>query len=216
MNNTTPLRKLVPIRRASSACPHLTCALAKVPNRCLPPLFLNQASSRVKLLLAPKIQLQARGLHKSYFKSKLEIPVLRGVDLDLRAGEFLAIIGQSGSGKSTLLHLLGTLDTPDAGEVHFWDHRIDKLPARARDRLRNEEFGMIFQFYHLLPELTAVENVLMPLMIRHRWLSYRLQKKKFEARAKELLDLVGLGHRLKHKPREMSAARCNARPSRGH
>ena len=146
-----------------------------------------------EVLANTKIQLQARGLHKSYFKSKLEIPVLRGVDLDLHAGEFLAIIGQSGSGKSTLLHLLGTLDQPDAGEVHFWDHRIDKLPARARDRLRNEEFGMIFQFYHLLPELTAVENVLMPLMIRHRWLSYRLQKKKFEARAKELLDLVGLG-----------------------
>ena len=155
-------------------------------------------------LVSTKLQLQARDLYKSYFKSKLEIPVLRGVDLDLHAGEFLAIIGQSGSGKSTLLHLLGTLDQPDAGEVHFWDHRIDKLPARARDRLRNEEFGMIFQFYHLLPELSAVENVLMPLMIRHRWLSYRLQKKKFEARAKELLDLVGLGHRLKHKPREMS------------
>jgi lipoprotein-releasing system ATP-binding protein len=150
------------------------------------------------------IQLQARGLYKSYYKAKLEIPVLRGVDLDLRAGEFLAIIGQSGSGKSTLLHLLGTLDQPDAGEVHFWDHRIDKLPARARDRLRNEEFGMIFQFYHLLPELSAVENVLMPLMIRHSWFSFRLHKKKYEARAKELLDLVGLGHRLKHKPREMS------------
>jgi lipoprotein-releasing system ATP-binding protein len=116
----------------------------------------------------------------------------------------LAIIGQSGCGKSTLLHLLGTLDAPSAGEVHFWGHRIDHLPAQSRDRLRNEEFGMIFQFYHLLPELSALENVLMPQMIRHGFWSYRRQRRALEARARELLDMVGLEHRMRHKPREMS------------
>ncbi|MGC4004839.1 MAG: ABC transporter ATP-binding protein [Pirellulales bacterium] len=151
-----------------------------------------------------EVQLAAHGVVKSYRKGKLEIPVLRGVDLELRKGEFLAIIGQSGSGKSTLLHLLGTLNAPDAGEVTFWNRRIDNVAVRAQDRLRNEEFGMIFQFYHLLPELSALENVLMPMMIRQSWLGYRLKKKQYEARAKELLDLVGLGHRIRHKPREMS------------
>jgi lipoprotein-releasing system ATP-binding protein len=199
-------RPAAPRETSRVPAPHLRFGQGPAPmsTATLPAPSTTTAAKPREASLSTTIQLQARGLHKSYHKGKLEIPVLRGVDLDLRAGEFLAIIGQSGSGKSTLLHLLGTLDQPDAGEVHFWDHRIDKLPARARDRLRNEEFGMIFQFYHLLPELTAVENVLMPLMIRHGWFSFRVQKKKFEARAKELLDLVGLGHRLKHKPREMS------------
>src|SRR5262245_56612653 len=98
-------------------------------------------------------QLAARNLRKTYRKGKLEIPVLRGVDLEVSCGEFLSIIGQSGSGKSTLLHPLGTIDAPDAGEVRFCGNRIDNLPASARDRLRNCQFGMIFQFYHLLPEL---------------------------------------------------------------
>src|SRR5688572_9899906 len=106
-----------------------------------------------------------RGLRKSYRKGQVEIPVLRGVDLEVRRGEFLAIVGQSGSGKSTLLHLLGTLDAPDSGEICFDNRRIDNLPARQRDLVRNRQIGMIFQFYHLLPELTALENVLSPLMI---------------------------------------------------
>jgi lipoprotein-releasing system ATP-binding protein len=154
--------------------------------------------------MASEVQLLAKNLQRSYRKGKLEIPVLRGVDLQLHKGEFLAIVGQSGSGKSTLLHLLGLLDAPDQGEVQFWKHRIDNQPIGARDRLRNEEFGMIFQFYHLLPELTALENVLMPMMIRHSWFGFRLKKREYEARAQELLELVGLGHRIKHKPRELS------------
>ena len=107
----------------------------------------------------------ARGLVKSYRKGKHEVPVLAGVDFSVQAGEFVAIVGQSGSGKSTLLHLLGTLDAPDCGEIFFEGNRIDNLPATARDLLRNQYFGMIFQFYHLLPELTALENVLVPQMI---------------------------------------------------
>lgn len=149
-------------------------------------------------------QLQAVGLQKRYRKSQVEIPVLRGVDLSVRRGEFLAIIGQSGSGKSTLLHLLGTLDAPDSGEVRFAGERIDNLPIRRRDAIRNRQIGMIFQFYHLLPELTCLENVLTPLMISHGVWSYYRERRQHVARAKELLKLVGLDHRLKHRPRELS------------
>ena len=151
-----------------------------------------------------KSHLAAVGLQKSYRKGRVEIPVLRGVDLGVRRGEFLSIIGQSGSGKSTLLHLLGTLDAPDAGQICFHGDRIDNLPNRGRDRLRNKHFGMIFQFYHLLPELTALENVLSPLLIGHSAWSYLRNRRQHVERARQLLDMVGLSHRLKHKPRELS------------
>jgi lipoprotein-releasing system ATP-binding protein len=150
------------------------------------------------------LPLLARDVWKSYRKGPIEVPVLRGVSMEVRRGEFLAIVGPSGCGKSTLLHLLGTLDGPDRGEIHYAGRRIDNLPARGRDRLRNRHFGMIFQFYHLLPELSALENVLMPLMIGHGAWSYWLRRGAHRARAKELLDMVGLGHRLKHRPRELS------------
>ncbi len=152
----------------------------------------------------PPVHLAALGLHKVYNKGSLSVPVLAGVDLEVRQGELLAIVGQSGCGKSTLLHLLGTLDAPTSGEVRFHDRRIDNLPAAYRDRLRNEEFGMIFQFYHLLPELTTLENVLMPLMIQASAFAYWRRRSQYVARAKELLDRVGLAHRIKHRPRELS------------
>src|SRR3954467_7065387 len=98
--------------------------------------------------------LSARRLTKSYRKGKLVVPVLQGVDFSVKDGGFVAVVGQSGCGKSTLLHLLGTLDAPDDGEIHFEGQRIDNLVPRARDKIRNEHFGMIFQFYHLLPELS--------------------------------------------------------------
>ena len=148
--------------------------------------------------------LAAVRLKKSYRKAHVEIPVLRGVDLEVRAGEFLSIIGQSGSGKSTLLHLMATLDAPDAGEVHFDNRRIDNLSTKARDEIRNRRFGMIFQFYHLLPELTALENVLAPLLIEHSVWSYWQRRKELLREATQMLEMVGLGHRLKHKPRELS------------
>jgi len=152
---------------------------------------------------APVI-LSARDLKKSYHKGKLEIPVLRGVEFEARRGHVTSIIGQSGSGKSTLLHLLGTLDAPDSGEIHFDDRRIDSLPARKKERLRNSRFGMIFQFYHLLPELTTLENVLAPLMIAEGVLRYWRNKRRHRERASELLEMVGLSHRLRHKPSELS------------
>jgi lipoprotein-releasing system ATP-binding protein len=146
----------------------------------------------------------AKKLFKSYRKSKHIIPVLRGVDFSVHRGEFVAVVGQSGSGKSTLLHLLGTLDGPDAGEIHFEGNRVDNLPSTARDLLRNRYFGMIFQFYHLLPELTALENILAPRMIGDGVLRYWFNKRKHAAEARRLLELVGLDHRLNHKPKELS------------
>jgi lipoprotein-releasing system ATP-binding protein len=143
-------------------------------------------------------------LYKSYHKASVEVPVLRGVTMGVHRGEFLAIVGQSGSGKSTLLHLLGTLDAPDRGEIHYAGRRIDNISASARDALRNRQFGMIFQFYHLLPELNALENVLSPLMITHGAWSYFRHRRQHRARATQLLETVGLSHRLKHKPRELS------------
>jgi lipoprotein-releasing system ATP-binding protein len=149
-------------------------------------------------------QLKTFDLHKSYHKSAVEVPVLRGVSLTVCQGEFLAIVGQSGSGKSTLLHLLGTLDAPDQGEVHYEGRRIDNLPTRDRDQLRNKRFGMIFQFYHLLPELTTLENVLAPLLIAEGFWGYMRHRSAHRDRAAELLQMVGLSHRLKHHPRELS------------
>jgi lipoprotein-releasing system ATP-binding protein len=148
--------------------------------------------------------LAARGLEKSYRKGRLVVPVLKGVDFAVQAGGFIAVVGQSGCGKSTLLHLLGTLDAPDSGEIRFEGHRIDNLAPRGRDVLRNKHFGMIFQFYHLLPELSTLENVLAPIMIRFGFINYWRQNREHTDRAKQLLDMVGLGHRLTHKPRELS------------
>src|SRR5687768_8615340 len=120
----------------------------------------------------------AVALDKAYRKGELQVPVLRGVDLCVSRGEFLSVIGQSGCGKSTLLHLLGLLGTPDVGEVRLEGRRIDDLPAGTRDELRNRVFGFVFQFYHLLPELTLLENVLSPLMIRYSAWEYWKRRKE--------------------------------------
>src|SRR6516165_7393954 len=113
------------------------------------------------------VHLTALGLCKTYRKGRNEVPVLRGVDLEVERGEMVAVMGASGSGKSTLLHILGLLDAPDSGQVVLEGRRIDDRSDSERDQLRNSTFGFIFQFYHLLPELTALENVLMPQLIRH-------------------------------------------------
>jgi len=146
----------------------------------------------------------AVAIEKSYRKGQHRVSVLRGVNISAQKGEFLSIIGQSGSGKSTLLHLLGLLDTPDVGEILLEGQRLDDLPVRTRDQLRNRVFGFIFQFYHLLPELSLLENVLTPLMIRHSTWEFWTRRREFHDRAREIIRLVGLEHRLKHKPSEMS------------
>lgn len=146
----------------------------------------------------------ARDITKSYRRSKTVVPVLKGVDFSAERGKITAIVGQSGSGKSTLLHLLGTLDKPDSGEIHFDGERTDNLPARKRDAFRNKKLGMIFQFYHLLPELSLLENVIAPAMIGHSIASYFRNRSAIIQRAKALADMVGLSHRLHHKPCELS------------
>jgi lipoprotein-releasing system ATP-binding protein len=185
MSDARPL--IQPRRRDDAAGPHL----AELPD--------GAPESRDDV-----VQLAGVGLWKRYRKGRVEIPVLRGVDLEVRRGEFVSIVGQSGSGKSTLLHVLGLLDAPDAGEVCLQGQRIDNLPMRRLDALRNREFGMIFQFYHLLPELSALENVLAPLLIAEGVLGYLRNRRKHVARATHLLEMVGLAHRLKHRPRELS------------
>jgi lipoprotein-releasing system ATP-binding protein len=148
--------------------------------------------------------LEARGIRKSYYKNHIELPVLRGVDVAFAQGELTALVGRSGSGKSTLMHLLATLDQPDAGEVWFGGQRIDNLSRRQRDAYRNQQIGIIFQFYHLLPELSALENVLAPAMISRSVLGYYRERKSIIARGEAMLDRVGLLDRKTHKPCEMS------------
>ncbi len=164
----------------------------------------NSQAAPAQLKLARPFVLEGRELYKSYRKNKHEVPVLKGCDFSAVAGNVTAILGHSGSGKSTLLHLLGTLDAPDSGEIHFDGERIDTLSRRRRDRFRNAKLGMIFQFYHLLPEISAFQNVLMPMMIKEGFFGYMRQRTAIRARAKELLRRVGLEHRLHHKPHELS------------
>lgn len=146
----------------------------------------------------------AENLYKTYRRHAVQVRVLNGLNLEVRTGEFLSIVGASGSGKSTLLHLLGTLDAPDSGSIFLDGKRLDNLPSRDRDAHRNQTFGYIFQFYHLLPELTTLDNVLMPAYIAHSTLGWWKSRGKYRARAMELLRKVGLEHRIGHRPRELS------------
>ena len=142
--------------------------------------------------------LHCANLVKTFKQGSYEVQVLRGIDFTVQKGETIAIVGASGSGKSTLLHILGGLDAPTAGEVTLLGERMDKLSALAQGNLRNRALGFIYQFHHLLPEFSALENVAMPLAIRGE------ETKIAKQRAAEMLNDVGLSHRLTHKPGELS------------
>lgn len=148
--------------------------------------------------------LRAEGLAKTYRLGGTELNVLRGVDVEVAANEWVSIVGRSGSGKSTLLHLLGGLDTPDAGRVVFRNLEVTALHRPSVDRYRREEVGFVFQFYHLLPELTAVENVLMGAMVRHGVMAWPAHRSRARERAEAMLERVGLAERMKHKPAKLS------------
>lgn len=134
----------------------------------------------------------------SLYKSYGQLPILKGVDIHIHAGELISIVGASGAGKSTLLHLLGTLDHPDQGSISIDGQDLKGLSEKKLSAFRNQRIGFIFQFHHLLPEFTALENVCIPGLIAKR------QKKEVEKRAKELLALLNLSHREEHKPSELS------------
>lgn len=140
--------------------------------------------------------LQSTGLQKTY--AGLDVAVLNGIDLDVQAGEQVAIVGTSGSGKSTLLHLLGGLDAPSAGEVSILGKPLAGMNETKRGELRNQSLGFVYQFHHLLPEFTALENVAMPLLIR------RTPREEAMTSAVEILKKVGLSHRMEHMPGELS------------
>ncbi len=142
--------------------------------------------------------IRADHLGKTYAEGKMRTPVFDGLELAVHPGETVAIVGASGAGKSTLLHLLGGLDTPTAGEVYVAGQKMSALSDAARGQLRNRALGFVYQFHHLLPEFTALENVMMPVMLGGTDANAARQ------RARDLLEAVGLGHRIEHKPGELS------------
>lgn len=152
----------------------------------------------------PTTILAARGIKKSFKIGDRELEILHGVSMELARGELLGLMGASGAGKSTLLHILGLLDHPTQGEVLLEGQNAWSLSVKDRASIRNQKIGFVFQFYHLLPELDAVENVLLPAMIQHSIGAYKARERELRARATDMLVKFGLEHRLTHRPAQLS------------
>ena len=148
--------------------------------------------------------LKTEGLYKSYRMGAAKVRVLKGVDLAVKKAEFVAIVGASGSGKSTLLHILGALDKPNKGTVKFEGRDLSGLTPRQLNRFRNKMVGFVFQFYHLLDELSVLENVFLPAMVSKSIIGWLMSRRRTESRAQELLVRLGLGDRAGHKPYQLS------------
>ncbi|MBR8702038.1 Lipoprotein-releasing system ATP-binding protein LolD [Fusobacterium sp. DD29] len=145
------------------------------------------------------IILKLENVQKNYDEKNESLHILRNLNLDVEKGEFISILGRSGSGKSTLLNVMGLLDKADGGKIYIGDKEVDSLSDEARDRIKNKMLGFVFQFHYLLPEFTALENVMLPAMIEGS-----RNKKEIEEKAMELLSLVGLKERVSHKPSQLS------------
>ncbi|MFT5049075.1 MAG: lipoprotein-releasing system ATP-binding protein [Chlamydiales bacterium] len=151
-----------------------------------------------------KVLLSTRGVRKAFKVGDRNLEVLHGVDIELQRGEQLCLMGTSGAGKTTLLNILGLLDAPSEGQVFLEDTDAWSLSRKARSQLRNRRIGFVFQFYHLLPELNAVENVLLPAMIANRGFQFRRRKREYTERAREMLVKFGMSKRLTHRPGQLS------------
>lgn len=179
---------------------------------------MTQAETQSNAAIAPAPEaplVEARNVRKTYRLGRVSVPVLRGASLSVDRGEMVAILGASGSGKSTLLHLLGGLDRPDreqridgvattGGDIFFENRSLRSMSIRELDRYRSRRVGFVFQFYHLLPELSVLENTLIGAMIRCGRFGYASNREKLRARAEELLEAFEIGHRLRHRPAELS------------
>ena len=150
------------------------------------------------------LAVQTADLHKSYRLGRVDLHVLRGVSFSVRRGEFVSIVGASGSGKSTLLHLVGLLDRPDRGSVALDGMDTHRLSRRRRNRVRCQDVGFVFQFYHLLPELNVLDNTLLPARVDASIAAWLARGRSQRARAVEVLERLGLGQRLRHRPKELS------------
>jgi lipoprotein-releasing system ATP-binding protein len=153
--------------------------------------------------------IRCEGVHKSFRMGAEQIHILRGADLSVKPGEFVAIEGRSGSGKSTLLHLIAGLDAPDAGDIFIDSEVVSQLSTTpigdgALSRLRNARIGFVFQFYHLLPELNVLQNTTLARSIKESVLSYRVNKREIEAKAADILNTLGLSHRIHHRSNQLS------------
>ncbi len=148
--------------------------------------------------------LKAENIHKTYKLGQAKIQVLKGLELTVKKGQFIAVIGASGSGKSTLLHIMGALDKPDQGSIEFENQKLDKLSSSALNRFRNKKVGFVFQFYHLLDELDVTENAMLSAMAGKSIPAWFASSKKVKKQAQEMLERLGLSHRLNHKPYQLS------------